>query len=202
MATTSSAAGGPTTGHTGQLLGYARVSTSEQDVALQLDALEAAGCTRTWTEAAGGGAGVARPQLAALLEYARPGDVVVVWRLDRLGRSLRELVDLVEQLRRREVILRSLSEGIDTSTATAAGRMQLHLFAVLAEFERDVLLERTSAGLAAARARGRTGGRPTVMTPAKLSAARAMRADGASLADIAAALDVARTTVRRHLAAA
>lgn len=191
----------PTSPVAGQLLGYARISTGLQEVALQLDALAVAGCVRVWTETASGGAGTQRPELAALLEYARPGDVVVVWRLDRLGRSLRELVDLVEQLREREVVLRSLHEGIDTSTATAAGRMQLHLFAVLAEYERDLLLERTGAGLAAAKARGRAGGRPSVMTAAKVTAARAMHAEGASLADIAAAVGVAKTTVRRHLVA-
>jgi DNA invertase Pin-like site-specific DNA recombinase len=110
---------------------------------------------------------------------------VVIWRLDRLGRSLRELVDLVEHLRDAGVGLRSLSEAIDTTTAT--GRLQLHLFATLAEFERELIRERTTAGLAAAAARGRRGGRPTVMTPVKASAA---------------ALEVGKTTVHRHLAAA
>lgn len=182
----------------GQLLGYARVSTAGQDVAMQTDALSGAGCARVWVEHVTG-AGVPRPELAAVLEYARPGDTLVVWRLDRLGRSLRELVDLVEQLRRREVALRSLRDGITTETKSAAGRLQLHLFAALAEHERDLIQERTAAGLASAAQRGRRGGRPAVMTPAKLNAARRMRDAGDSLAAIAAALDVAKTTVRRHL---
>jgi DNA invertase Pin-like site-specific DNA recombinase len=178
------------------LLGYARVSTPTQSTDLQIDALEQAGCWRTWTDIASG-ANTARPQLGALLEHARPGEVLVVWRLDRLGRSLRELVDLVEQLRTRGIGLRSLHEAIDTTTA--AGRLTLHVFAALAEFERSLLTERSRAGLDAARARGHHGGRPTVMTPAKRDAAVKMRAAGTNYADIAAALDVAKTTIRRHL---
>jgi DNA invertase Pin-like site-specific DNA recombinase len=181
------------------LLGYSRVSTPEQDHALQLDALAEAGCLKTWSDTASGVA-APRPQLASLLEYARAGDVLVVWRLDRLGRSLRELVELVERLHHVGVGLRSLTEGIDTTTP--AGRLMLHVFAALAEFEREVIRERTRAGLAAATARGRRGGRPTVMPEAKTAAAVQMHDAGASLAQIAAALGVSKTTIRRHLPAA
>lgn len=139
------------------------------------------------------------PAAAAVPEYARPGDTPVVWRRDRLGRSLRELVDLVEQLRRREVALRSLRYGITTETTSAAGRLQLHLFAAPTEHDRDPIKERTAAGMASAAQRGRRGGRPVVKTAAKLNPARRMRDAGDSLTAIAEALDVAETTVRRHL---
>ncbi len=138
-------------------IGYARVSTREQNVALQVDALKAAGCTKVLTEVASG-ATTERPVLTRLLDDVRAGDVIVIWKLDRLGRSLRHLIDVVSLLLEREVGLRSLNDPVDTTTAQ--GRLVFNLFALLSEFERDVIRERTQAGLTAARARGRKGGRP------------------------------------------
>jgi DNA invertase Pin-like site-specific DNA recombinase len=180
-------------------LGYARISTPDQDAALQHDALEAAGCFRVFTDVASGKLG-RRPQLDALLEQLRPGDSLVVWRLDRLGRSMSHLLETVEMLEQREVALVSLQESIDTSTAT--GRLVFHIFGALAQFERELLRERTMAGLAAARARGRTGGRPRAMTPEKAAVARQMLASGEySMATIAATLGVGRSTLYAYLAA-
>ena len=178
------------------LLGYARCSTTDQDPALQLDALTAAGCERIWTETASGAA-AKRPQLADLLSHARGGDTLVVWRLDRLGRSLPHLIGLLADLEQRQVQFRSLTEALDTSTA--GGRLVFNIFASIAAFERQLVQERTQAGLAAARARGRVGGRPTVMTPAKIRTARRMIDDGETLTAVAAALSVSRTTLYRHL---
>lgn len=144
------------------LLGYARVSTPEQDLALQEDALNAAGCLKVFSDVASG-AKTARPDLDKLMEYLRPGDTLVVWKLDRLGRNTQHLIDTVTGLRDRGVHFRSLTEGIDTSTPT--GKLVFHIFAALAEFERDRIIERTEAGLAAARARGRFGGRRRSLTP-------------------------------------
>ena len=151
------------------LLGYARVSTLEQDPALQHDALAAADCVRVFTDRASGALDE-RVELARVLDHARVGDTVVVWRLDRLGRSLRHLVDTITALERRGVGFRSLSESIDTTTP--GGKLVFHIFAALAEFERDLIRDRTRAGLEAARARGRNGGRPSVMTADKLRVAR------------------------------
>lgn len=178
-------------------IGYARVSTADQDPALQADALAAAGCTRIFFDAASG-ALADRPELAAALDYLRPGDTLVVWRLDRLGRSLRHLIATVEELRARGVEFASLTESIDTSTP--AGRLIFHTFAALAEFERDLIRERTEAGLAAARARGRLGGRPSVMTTEKLKVARAMYDSGEhTTAAIARTVGVSRATLYRAL---
>ena len=184
------------TDHT--MLGYARVSTLEQDEALQVDALRSAGCGRVFIDKASGKL-QHRPQLDALLDQLRPGDTVVVWRLDRLGRSLRHLIDTIQDLDNRGVSFRSLTENIDTSTP--GGRLLLHVFGALAEFERDLIRERTMAGLAAARARGRKGGRPTVWTPEKVRAARQLHAAGdTDVASIARTLGVSRASVYRVLA--
>lgn len=178
-------------------LGYARVWTLQQDEALQHDALHQAGCDRVFVDKASGKL-ESRPALDELLAQARPGDTVVVWRLDRLGRSLRHLIEVVADLERRGVAFKSLTESIDTSTP--GGKLVFHLFGALAEFERDLIRERTLAGLAAARARGRTGGRPTVWTEDKLRAARAMRAGGEhDVASIARVLGVSRASVYRAL---
>ncbi len=184
----------------GHLVGYARVSTAEQDPALQLDALEQAGCWRVFTDHASGSR-EDRPELAAALDSLRPGDTLVVWRLDRLGRSLSHLIDTVTGLAGREVGFWSVTEAIDTTTA--GGRLVFHLFGALAEFERQLIRDRTLAGLAAARARGRVGGRPRTMTPAKLRLARAMRAQDppVSLGQIAVELGLPKSTVARNLAA-
>ena len=137
----------------GDLLGYARVSTTDQDPALQLDALKAAGCVKTFTDKTSGALD-RRPQLDRMLDQLRPGDTVVVWRLDRLGRSLRHLISLSEDLHDRQVGLRSLQESLDTTTAN--GRLFFKIMGSLAEFERDLISERTKAGLAAGT---REGGR-------------------------------------------
>jgi DNA invertase Pin-like site-specific DNA recombinase len=159
----------------GHLLGYARVSTTDQHPQLQVDALQAAGCYRVFTETASG-AHTDRPVLEQLLDQLRPGDTLVVWKLDRLGRSLRHLVDTVTGLADRGVGFRSLQEAIDTTTP--GGKLVFHVFAALAEFERDLVRERTTAGLASARARGRRGGRPSVLTGHKLHVALEMYASG------------------------
>ncbi|MGO4598514.1 recombinase family protein [Terrabacter sp. 2RAF25] len=179
------------------LVGYARVSTLEQDAALQRDALHAAGCQRIFTDKASGKL-EHRPALDEMLDQLRPGDTVVVWRLDRLGRSLRHLIETVQTLEGRGVAFRSLTESIDTSTP--GGKLIFHLFGALAEFERDLIRERTMAGLAAARARGRNGGRPTVWTPEKLKVARGMYDSREhDVATIARVVGVSRASVYRAL---
>ena len=144
------------------VIGYARVSTEDQNLDLQRDALNRAGCSRIYEDRLSG-AKAARPGLALALEVTRGGDQLVVWRLDRLGRSMSDLIALTRTLQERGVELRSLTEGIDTSTIN--GKFAFHLFAALAEFERALIRERTQAGLAAARARGRKGGRPKLLDP-------------------------------------
>ena len=179
------------------LIGYARVSTRGQELALQVDALDHVGCERIYSDV-GSGTLRRRPELDACLDYLRAGDTLVVWRLDRLGRSLRHLVELVGELQDRQVAFRSLTEAIDTGTP--AGRLQLHLFAALAEFERELIRERAQAGREAARARGRAGGRPKLITPEKLAAAVAMRAQGdLTMTQIANTLGVGRSTLYQHL---
>ena len=182
------------------VVGYARVSTIEQNPALQHDALTAAGAVRIFTDHASG-ATTARPQLGAALDFLRSGDVLAVWRIDRLGRSVADLVSLVGDLEARGVQFRSITEAIDTTTP--GGELVFHIFAALAQMERRLISERTRAGLAAARARGRRGGRPTVMTPDKLAAAASLRATTElTLTQIAAQLGISRTTLVTHLAAA
>jgi DNA invertase Pin-like site-specific DNA recombinase len=149
------------------LVGYARVSTVDQRLDLQQDALRDAGCERIFTDTASG-AKAARPGLTAALETCRAGDILVVWKLDRLGRSLTHLVETVHALATRGIGFRSLQEQLDTTTS--GGKLIFHIFASLAEFERDLIRERTNAGLAAARARGRKGGRPLGVDEKKGSA--------------------------------
>lgn len=181
----------------GELLGYARVSTLEQNADLQRDALGAAGCWRVFTDHVSG-VREQRPELDRVLEALRPGDTLVVWRLDRLGRSLRHLIDVATDLATREVGFRSLTESIDTTTP--GGRLIFHMFGALAQFERELVRERTLAGLASARARGRNGGRPTIMTTDKLAAAQRMYAQRElSGEQIARALGVSRSTLYRAL---
>jgi DNA invertase Pin-like site-specific DNA recombinase len=185
------------TDHDDHLIGYARVSTSGQDLALQVDALQSAGCERIYRDV-GSGSIRRRPELDKCLDYLRQGDTLVVWRLDRLGRSLRHLLELVAGLQERHIAFRSLKENIDTSTAT--GRLFFHLVGALAEFERELIRERSAAGREAARARGRHGGRPRLLTPDKLAAAIAMRAQGQlTMAQIADVLEVGRSTLYQHL---
>ena len=146
------------------LVGYARVSTHEQNPALQTDALQQAGCQKVFEDKISG-AKAERPGLAAALEYVRKGDTLLVWRLDRLGRSLQDLIEIVAGLEKRGVGFRSLQESMDTTTS--GGRLIFHVFGALAEFERSLIRERTRAGLAAARARGRKGGRPKALNRQK-----------------------------------
>lgn len=178
------------------LVGYARVSTADQDPALQVRALEAAGCSRVFIDQASG-AVRDRPQLAEALRYVRPGDVLVVWKLDRLGRSLRHLLDVVADLGGRDVGFRSLTEQLDTTTP--AGRMLFAVVGALAEFERDLIRERTLAGLAAARANGRRGGRPSTVSTAQLRQARRLLAEGSTQTEAAASVGVSRTALYRAL---
>ena len=182
----------------GHLLGYARVSTVDQNPDLQLDALKDAGCYRVFVDQASG-ALENRPQLHAILDQLRPGDTLAVWKLDRLGRSLRHLIEVVACLDQRGVGFRSLQENLDTTTP--GGRLVFHLFGALAEFERDLIRERTTAGLNAARARGRKGGRPSVLPPPKLAVARQMYDSRQhTVSEIAQVLGVSRASIYRHLA--
>ncbi len=179
------------------LVGYARVSTLDQNPALQINALKGAGCVRIFTEKASG-AQRERPELSAALDYIREGDTLVVWKLDRLARSMRQLIETVEDLQSRGIELRSLTESIDT--ATPGGRLVFHIFGALAEFERAVIRERTSAGLQAARERGKKGGRPRTLGLGDLAAAKALLADPAiRVEDVAARLKVSPATLYRHL---
>jgi DNA invertase Pin-like site-specific DNA recombinase len=179
------------------LIGYARISTHDQNLELQQDALGKVGCEKIFTDIASGGL-VARTGLTEALAHMRPGDTLVVWRLDRLGRTLKHLIETVTQLQSRQIGFRSITEGIETETS--GGRLVFHLFACLAEFEREVIRERTRAGLTSARSRGRYGGRPPVMDEKKVATARRMRTDPAnSAADIARALGISRATFYRSL---
>lgn len=179
------------------LVGYARVSTQDQDPALQLDALKAAGCEKLFTEKASG-AQRERPQLQAAIDYMREGDTLVIWKLDRLARSLKQLIETVESLAARGIGLRSLTEAIDTTTS--GGKLIFHIFGALAEFERGVIRERTRAGLDAARARGRTGGRPPALSPDDLAAAKALLRDpDITVEQVARRLGVVPSTLYRHL---
>ncbi len=179
------------------LVGYARVSTLDQNPALQIDALKVAGCERIFIEKASG-AQRDRPELKAVLEFLRQGDMLAVWKLDRLARSMRQLIETVEDLQARGIELRSLTESIDT--ATAGGRLVFHIFGALAEFERAVIRERTSAGLQAARERGRKGGRPKTLGLKDLAVAKAMLADPEiPVEEVAARLKVSPATLYRYL---
>ena len=180
-------------------IGYARISTPDQNTALQHDALQAAGCEKIYSDTCSGATPTAqRPGLQQALAYARPADTLVVWRLDRLGRNLKDLVQQVTGLQARGVHFVSLQERLDTTSA--AGKLIFHLFASLAEFERDLIRERVQAGLQAARARGRKGGRPQVLVGAKLErAAELMAAGQLPVREIARIVGVDRSTLYRHL---
>ncbi len=174
-----------------------RVSTTEQNLALQRDALEGAGCARLYEDTCSG-AVTDRPGLAKALDHLRAGDALVVWKLDRIGRSLKHVVELVDGLQKRGIGLKVLTGGIDTTNST--GRLVFGIFATLAEFERDLIKERTMAGLVAARARGRAGGRPRLMTRAKLRTAMAMMAERSNAAtDIAEQLGISLSTLYAYV---
>jgi DNA invertase Pin-like site-specific DNA recombinase len=179
------------------LVGYARVSTRDQTTALQLDALRAAGCDRVFEETASG-ASRDRPELAAALDYVRAGDTLVVWKLDRLARSTKQLLTTVEELARRGIGFRCLTQDIDTTTA--GGRLVFTVFSAIAEFEREIIAERTRAGLDAARARGRRGGRKPKLKARDLVRARAMLRDPEiPVAEVAETMGVGVATLYRHL---
>ena len=180
------------------LIGYARVSTAEQNLDLQQDALQKAGCERLFTDTASG-AKTDRPGLAEALAYLRERDVLVVWRLDRLGRSLAHLIETIGALEARGVGFRSLTENIDTTTP--GGRLIFHVFGALGQFERDLIRERTRAGLSAAAARGRKGGRKPVITADKLQRAREHLANGLNVREAAARLKVSKTALYAALKA-
>ena len=169
----------------------------QQDHALQLDALRAAGCDKLFVETASG-TRTDRPELAKALEQARQGDVLVVWRLDRLARSLRHLIDIADDLNRRGVALKSITESIDTTTPS--GRFMFNILGALSSMEREIIVERTRAGLVAAAARGRRGGRPAALDESKIRAAKAMLASGnMSAIEVAQQLGCAPSTLYRHL---
>ncbi|MFI6471818.1 recombinase family protein [Streptomyces sp. NPDC050516] len=188
------------TTNTGHLIGYARVSTDDQEAQLQLDALTEAGCARIFTDKASG-KNTDRPELTAALDYLRPGDTLCVWKLDRFARSLIDLVNMVDALASRGIgfkVLTGALASIDPNTPD--GRLMLQVVGAMAEFERSLIKDRTRAGLDAARAQGRTGGRPAVMDADKLAAAKARRAKGESVTAVAKALGVSRATLYRALA--
>lgn len=179
------------------LIGYARVSTPEQNLDLQKDALKQAGCEKLYTDIASG-AKSERAGLSEALKFFRSGDTLVVWKLDRFGRSLGHLIEAVRRLEERNVGFRSLQENIDTTTS--GGKLVFHLFGALAEFERDLIRERTHAGLQAARARGRKGGRPPVLIGDRLLQAQSLMNDPKnSPRAICATLGISRATLYRHI---
>jgi DNA invertase Pin-like site-specific DNA recombinase len=178
------------------LIGYARVSTLDQTLALQQDALTQAGCQHIFTDTASG-TRTDRPGLGQALSHLRPGDTLVVWRLDSLGRSLGHLIETIEDLQQRGIRFKSLQEQLDTGTS--GGKLVFHVFGALAEFERDLIRERTQAGLAAARARGRVGGRPRALSAKKVEQLQMLAADGRNaVAEICQTLGISRSTFYRH----
>ena len=182
------------------LIGYARISTNDQTLNLQQDALEKVGCTEIFTDTASG-TKADRPGLDQALKYVRSGDSLVVWKLDRLGRSLKHLIKTIRTLNERNIGFKSLTENIDTTTS--GGKLIFHIFGALAEFEREIIRERTKAGLAAARARGRLGGRPkttALNTKKKVAMAQALWDDKRnSIADICQTLTISRSTLYRYI---
>jgi DNA invertase Pin-like site-specific DNA recombinase len=181
-------------------IGYARVSTQDQTLDLQKDALEKIGCSQIFTDTISGATTV-RQGLDAALSYVREGDTLVVWRLDRLGRSLKHLIETITNLNNRKIGFKSITENIDTTTS--GGKLIFHIFGALAEFERDIIRERTNAGLQAARARGRLGGRPkvkTLDTPKKVAMAQELYNNKQNaIADICKTLNISRATLYRYI---
>ncbi len=178
-------------------IGYARTSTEDQNLDLQLDALKKYGCEKVFTDQVSGSI-ADRKGLTEALSFARKGDVLVVWRLDRLGRSLQNLISLVNTMNSRGVGFTSLSEALDTTTAN--GKLYFHLFGALSEFERSLLRERTMAGLSAAKIRGRLGGRPEKLKPEQVSMAKTLMSDKKnSIMDICRMFQISRSTLYRHI---
>ena len=179
------------------IVGYARVSTEEQNLDLQMDALKEAGCEKVFQDKISGSE-KNRDGLSKTIEILRHGDTLVVWKLDRLGRSLQHLISVVNELKERGIFFRSLKENLDTTSST--GKLIFHIFGALAEFERDIIRDRTMAGLKAARARGRVGGRPRIMDSGKLKLAKTlMNENSRSVAEICEILGVSKATLYRYL---
>jgi DNA invertase Pin-like site-specific DNA recombinase len=179
------------------LIGYARISTNEQNLALQRDALEKAGCEQIFTDQVSG-TKARRLGLEQALSHLRQGDTLVVWRLDRLGRSLRHLIDTITELQERGIGFKSLTESIDTTTT--GGRLVFNIFGALAEFEREIIRERTQAGLQSARARGRSGGRRKALTQKQVNQLRQLAADkNHTVEDICKTFGIGRTTFYRYV---
>jgi DNA invertase Pin-like site-specific DNA recombinase len=179
------------------LIGYARVSTQDQNLDLQEDALKGSGCEKVFNDIASGSK-ADRKGLKGALQFARKGDTLVVWKLDRLGRSIRDLIDTVALLHQNEIGFKSLQENIDTTTS--GGKLVFHFFGALAEFERDIIRERTRAGLTAARARGRKGGRPKIMDEKKIALAKTLHNDKTqNISDICKILGIKRATLYKYL---
>jgi DNA invertase Pin-like site-specific DNA recombinase len=180
------------------VMGYARVSTTDQNPQLQLDALRDAGASRVFNDHGVSGSTARRPELDACLDHLREGDVLAVWKLDRLGRNTQHVLGVVEQLTSRGIGFRSLTEGLHTDGPM--GKAMLTIMAAFAQLERDTMIERTRAGLVAAAANGRKGGRPRKVDDAAAAKARGMRDKGITATDIAKMLGVSRATVYRYLA--
>ena len=178
-------------------VGYARVSTTDQTLDLQQDALQKAGCSKIFTDTASG-ALAERKGLTEALSYVRAGDTLVVWRLDRLGRSLKDLITRITELNDRKIGFKSLTENIDTTTS--GGKLIFHIFGALAEFERDIIKERTNAGLEAARTRGKRGGRPKALSLERIKLAKRLYADtSTSVTEICKMLGISRYTLLRYV---
>ncbi len=179
------------------LIGYARVSTQDQHLNLQKDALEKIGCTEIFTDMTSGAA-TERKGLDEALQFLRAGDTLVVWRLDRLGRTLKHLIETVTDLNNRKIGFKSITENIDTTTS--GGKLIFHIFGALAEFERDIIRERTNAGLQAARARGRIGGRRKALTPKQQEMAQQLYDDKTNeIVAICKTFNISRTTLYRYV---
>ena len=179
------------------IIGYARVSTEDQNLDLQFDALKEAGCKKILQDKISG-VKEDRDGLLQVLDIVRPSDTLVVWKLDRLGRSLQHLISVVDDLKEKDIFFRSLKENLDTSSSK--GKLIFHIFGALAEFERDIIRERTMAGLAAARARGRVGGRPKIMDEGKVKLARTLMADNSRcVGEVCEILGVSKATLYRYL---
>lgn len=177
-------------------IGYARISTQEQNLNLQLDALSVAGCEKIFQDVASG-AKDERKGLIEAIEYARAGDTLVVWKLDRLGRSLKHLIETVNSLHEKEIGFSSVQENIDTTTP--GGKLIFHVFGALAEFERELIRERTQAGLRAARARGKKGGRPNKLTSKQIEMAKTLMNDpNVTIESICRTLNISKPTLYRY----
>ncbi|HCY1035884.1 TPA: recombinase family protein [Staphylococcus aureus] len=179
-------------------IGYARVSTGLQNLDLQMDKLKEYGCEKVFTDNISG-AKSKRPGLDSVIEFARNGDTVVVWRLDRLGRNMQDLINLVNELNKRGISFYSIEENITMNKSSSTGQLLFHLFAAFAEFERNLILERSTAGRISARARGRYGGRPEKLTSKDVKLLKTLYDSGTPIKTIAEQWQVSRTTIYRYL---